>query len=163
MWLSGIIATTNSNGKNTSTKKLPPWMFPWGKLFPLAVNSTFQFLMAFILNFLTFSNILNIFRKSNDQFCGTILLAVFSVNPYHEYIISGHFGSLENVLINVEQIICSFCSLITLLFWEFFSPALGDSFSLESEWQQVSRTLLSIQADFNNYYYYHYCDFSHQF
>ena len=27
---------------------------------------------------------------------------------------------------------------IILLFWEFFTPVLADSFSLESEWQQVS-------------------------
>ena len=33
---------------------------------------------------------------------------------------------------------------------EFFSSALADGFSLEFEWQQVSRTLLSILAILNN-------------
>ena len=33
---------------------------------------------------------------------------------------------------------------------EFFTSALADGFSLESEWQQVSRTLLSILAILNN-------------
>ena len=40
--------------------------------------------------------------------------------------------------------------IIILLFWEFFAPAFAEGFSLESEWQQVTRTLLSILADLNN-------------
>ena len=31
--------------------------------------------------------------------------------------------------------------IIILLFWEFFTPALANGFSLESEWQQVSTSL----------------------
>ena len=31
--------------------------------------------------------------------------------------------------------------IITLLIWEFFTPTLADSFSLESETQQVSSSL----------------------
>ena len=38
---------------------------------------------------------------------------------------------------------------IIYLFWVVFISALTDGFSLESEWQQVSRTLLSILADLN--------------
>ena len=34
--------------------------------------------------------------------------------------------------------------------WEFFTQALGDGLALEFEWQQVSRTLLSIPADLKN-------------
>ena len=37
-----------------------------------------------------------------------------------------------------------------LLLLEFFTSALADGFSLGSEWQQVSRTLLSILAFLNN-------------
>ena len=37
-----------------------------------------------------------------------------------------------------------------ILIWEFFTPALADGFPLDSEWQQVSRTYLSILADLNN-------------
>ena len=40
--------------------------------------------------------------------------------------------------------------IIILLFWEFFAPALADGFSQEFEWQQVSKTLLSILAYLNN-------------
>ena len=40
--------------------------------------------------------------------------------------------------------------MIILLFWECFTPALADGFSLESEWQQDFRTLLSILADLNH-------------
>ena len=35
-------------------------------------------------------------------------------------------------------------------FWEFFTPASADGLSLEFEWEQVSRTLTSILADFNS-------------
>ena len=49
-------------------------------------------------------------------------------------------------------IISSYCviTIIVLLFWELFTPAWADSFSQESEWLQVSRTLLSILADLSN-------------
>ena len=41
--------------------------------------------------------------------------------------------------------------IITIItYWEFSTPASTDSLSPEFEWQQVSRTLLSIQADLNN-------------
>ena len=36
------------------------------------------------------------------------------------------------------------------LFWEIFTPALADGFSRDSEWPQVSSTLLSILANLNN-------------
>ena len=38
-----------------------------------------------------------------------------------------------------------------LTLWEFFTPALTDSFSLKSEWQQsLSRTIISIMDDFRS-------------
>ena len=40
--------------------------------------------------------------------------------------------------------------IIILLFWEFFTSANADGFSLDFEWQQVSWTLLIILADLNN-------------
>ena len=40
--------------------------------------------------------------------------------------------------------------IIILLFWEFFTPAFADSFSLEFEWLQVSRSLLHILVDLIN-------------
>ena len=42
--------------------------------------------------------------------------------------------------------------IIISLFWEFFTPALADTFSLKFEWLQiphVSRSLLDILADFD--------------
>ena len=39
---------------------------------------------------------------------------------------------------------------IIIMHCEFFTTALADGLSLESEWQQVSRTLFSIQAKLNN-------------
>ena len=39
-----------------------------------------------------------------------------------------------------------FCAaIIILLFWEFFTPAIADCFSLEFEWQQVSSLQDSFQ------------------
>ena len=40
--------------------------------------------------------------------------------------------------------------IIILLFWAFLTPASADGFLLESEWQQVSWTLLSSLADLNH-------------
>ena len=40
MWLSGIIAITNSNGDSASPWKIPLWIFPSAQLFHLSVNST---------------------------------------------------------------------------------------------------------------------------
>ena len=39
--------------------------------------------------------------------------------------------------------------IIILLLWEFFIPVLADRYSLEAEWQQVSRTLLSVLSNLN--------------
>ena len=39
---------------------------------------------------------------------------------------------------------------IILLIWEFFTLALADGLPLESDWQQVSSSSLSILADQNN-------------
>ena len=45
-----------------------------------------------------------------------------------------------------------FLFILSLLFtpWEFFTSVNADGLSLEFEWQQVSRTLLSVLADLNN-------------
>ena len=40
--------------------------------------------------------------------------------------------------------------IIIIIHWIFFIPVLAGGFSLECEWQQVSRTLLSIMADLRN-------------
>ena len=72
MWLSGIIAITNSNVDNASPWKIPHWIFPSVKLFPPAVNSTFQFFMVFAINFVNLSYIFYILRQSITQLCGII-------------------------------------------------------------------------------------------
>ena len=45
--------------------------------------------------------------------------------------------------------------IIILLFWEFFTPALADSFSREYDWQQVSSGL----QDSSQYFFFHFCLF----
>ena len=43
-----------------------------------------------------------------------------------------------------------YSSIIIIILWDFFTPALSHGFSLESELLKVSRTLLSIPADLKN-------------
>ena len=48
-----------------------------------------------------------------------------------------------------KQIIITTTVTFLKLFWEIFTTALAVDFSLEFEWQQVSRTLLTILVDLN--------------
>ena len=57
MWLSDIISITNTNDKNTFPWKICLWIFALDKDFPLAINSTFQFFMVFVMNLMTLSDI----------------------------------------------------------------------------------------------------------
>ena len=75
MWLSGIIAFTNSNGDNASSRKIPLWIFTSVKLFPPTVSSILQFCMVFSINFITSPDILSNLRQSIIQLCGTISYA----------------------------------------------------------------------------------------
>ena len=57
------------------------------------------------------------------------------------------------IMIIIIIIIIIYIIIIILLFWEFFTPALADSFHLslsDSKSPQDSRTLFSILADLNN-------------
>ena len=72
MWLSGIIAITNSNGDCTSPRNIPLWIFSTAKLFSSAVSSIFQFFMVSSINLTTPSDILYILRLSIIQFCRTV-------------------------------------------------------------------------------------------
>ena len=60
--------------------------------------------------------------------------------------LSGSFQPHQLQLVSTSPSfsIAFFIVIIILFFWEFVPRALADGFSLESEWQQVSRTLLSI-------------------
>ena len=60
MWLSGIIAFTNSNGDSASPWNMPLWNFSSAKLFHPAVNSTQQIIMVFSIKIMTASDILRI-------------------------------------------------------------------------------------------------------
>ena len=58
MWLNGIISITNSEGEFASPWKIPFWIFTAAKIFPPAINSTFQFFIATVKNVMTLSDIL---------------------------------------------------------------------------------------------------------
>ena len=74
MWLSGIIAITNSNDDSASPWKISLWIFTSVKLFPSAVNSTVQFFVAFFINFMTLSDICFILKQSITAFYRAVLL-----------------------------------------------------------------------------------------
>ena len=93
MWLSGIVAITNSNGDTTS-----PWNicttldFHLNKLFPLALHSTLQFFIVSSIHFMTFQAVLYILSQSIIQVCETTCL--FVVNLRHLHFLS-HFALLR--------------------------------------------------------------------
>ena len=72
MWLSGIIAITNSNGNSASPWNIPLWIFASAKLFLSAVNSTFWIFLVYSIKFMTSSYILDILRQFIIQLCGTM-------------------------------------------------------------------------------------------
>ena len=75
MWLSGLMAITNSNGDCASPWNMRLCIFTSAKLFPPAVNSTLQISMVFLINCMTCSGILYIFRQCSIHLCGNIFLA----------------------------------------------------------------------------------------
>ena len=77
MWLSGIMAITNSNGDSASPLI---WIFTSAKLFPPAVNSTLQVCMVFSINCTTWSGILYIFDRVVSS-SGDHIISLFVVNP----------------------------------------------------------------------------------
>ena len=67
MWLSGVIAITNSHNESASPWKMDLWIFTSAQAFYPAVNSTFQFYVASIMNLMTLLDIIYIFRQSTIQ------------------------------------------------------------------------------------------------
>ena len=61
MQLSGIIDYTNSNSLYATHWMLFLWISTSAKLLSPAVNSTFSFLLAFLMNFMTLLDNFNIF------------------------------------------------------------------------------------------------------
>ena len=76
--MSGIIAITNCSDDNESSLKIALWIFSSARVFSPAVCSTLQFFMAFVVKFMTLSDILYIFSHSIIQVYRTILLAFCS-------------------------------------------------------------------------------------
>ena len=71
MWLSSIIANTNSNGDSASHWNIPLWIFASAKFFPSAMNSTPQIFMVFLMKFMTSSDTLYILRQFIIQSFGS--------------------------------------------------------------------------------------------
>ena len=75
MWLSDILAITNSNDDSTPPWKTPLSILTSDKIFPPAVCSMVQFFIVFSINFIISSDTLYILKLSIIQLCGTILHA----------------------------------------------------------------------------------------
>ena len=72
-------------------------IFTSAKVFPSAVNSTFQFFITFIIKFMTFLDILYILGQS-------------ITHVFWDHIIKFLVDFLEDMLINVQEAIGSSCS-----------------------------------------------------
>ena len=68
----------------------------------VVINSPFQFFIASVINFMTWSDILYLLRLSIIHVCGTISLDLFGVNPVHCYPFPDHLALLEELLFNVR-------------------------------------------------------------
>ena len=90
------------------------------------------------------------FSKTNVGLCTEHLLVYSNLNLLHnsQWIT---FPTSANLFL-YSFLVSLLHSVITIIVtpWEFFTSALADGLSLETKWQQVSRTLLSILADLNN-------------
>ena len=101
VWLSDIIAITNSNGDSTSPRKISLRILTSAKLFPPTINCTLQFSLVFSINFMTSSNILYILRRFIIQLVHRYIVCFSVVNSRHIYVFPSRFAVLEDVLINV--------------------------------------------------------------
>ena len=72
MWLSGIVAITNSNDDSEFSRICLSGSLPLISCFFLAVNSTPLVSIIFWINIVNLSGILYILRQCNIQFYGTI-------------------------------------------------------------------------------------------
>ena len=75
MWLSGIIAITNSSSDSTSPLNITLW---------IVVKFTLHVIVIFSINFMTSSDILYIFLQFIIYYCGTISCA-FLLSYYYFY------------------------------------------------------------------------------
>ena len=76
MWLSGIIAITNSNEDSASLWKISIWIFASATPFPPAVNFPLQIFMVSSIKFIISSDILYILRQFIIQLYRAISYAV---------------------------------------------------------------------------------------
>ena len=132
MGLSGIITITNSNVKSASSRKIPLGTFTLAKVSPLAFDSTVQFFIATMMNFITFSHILYILDCLVFSFAG--IYPWFFCSQFTPWL---HYSYYYNYY-------------LTPL--EFFTSELADGSSLEFEWQQVSSNLQNSSQDFGRSY-----------
>ena len=107
-WFREIITIRNSNRDGTSYWHIPLCLFTSVKVFPSALNSTNQLFMASIMNFMTFSDILNILRQSYYPALRDNIVYLCVANLCHSHIFSSHLAFLDDVLIP-----CSSWSFVT--------------------------------------------------
>ena len=146
------------------------WLFLWSQV-PHSLFSTFQD-SSKVFNYNWYHSHLNVQHFLFSFFYTHYVCFSFLNNVWHVF---QQFFNLPYFSINIITIIITIIIIVILLCWEFFTSPLyffsiiiiyslrvfhirvnwgsfaelwvTDGFSLEFEWQQVSRTLLSIPAD----------------
>ena len=128
MWLSGIIAITNSNGATTSPWNIYLWIFTWANVLPPAVNFTLLFFMISSMNFMTSCDILYILRQSIIQFCRTISYAfLLSIHGLSTFCVSFYspWICVDQCIANLQFLLFP-CGIFSIL-WGTVRDSLANS------------------------------------
>ena len=104
MRLSGLIIITNRNGKSASPWKMPHWIFASAKVFLSVVNSTYQFFMKSVMNFMTLSDFSYISKHSTILDCGTVSCVFYY---YYYYYWQAYFSQPNSIPISWLNILTS--------------------------------------------------------
>ena len=115
MWLSGIIAVTNSNSESTSYRCL--WAFTSVKNFPSAFNSPLQFFMASMMNFMTVGYLVHFLDSLLSIFAG-LYLSLFcrQSTPWLHFSVSfwSPWGCVDQCIVD-HQFNFSSCGILFFL------------------------------------------------
>ena len=88
MWLSGIIAITNSNVESTFSWNIPLWIFTSARLFPPAINFTLQFSLVFFNKFFDFIRYLVHFETVYYPVLKDHIVSLFVARFWHLILLS---------------------------------------------------------------------------
>ena len=115
LWLIGIIALTNSNGNRASPWNISLRIFTSANLFHPVVNSTLQFFMVSLLNFITSPDILCIVKQSMILLCRAILYAfLLSIHAIAIFFLwfCSHWICVDRYIVDLFFFACGILSVL---------------------------------------------------